>query len=64
MFVALPIGLLSVSCKKNECHECHYENDQDVAIEIGKYCGKDLENIEKNGFSVGSTTYEVHCHEH
>ena len=64
LFISLPVFTLLVSCKKNECHECHYENDQDVKIELGNYCGKDLENIEKNGYSDGQKSYEVHCHEH
>lgn len=65
------IGILGFSiltilsaCKKNECHECHYENAQNEEIELGTYCGKDLENIEKNGISNSEGTFEVHCHEH
>lgn len=64
LLVVLPIITLIVSCKKNECHECHYETSQGTKVELGKYCGKDLENIEKNGISNSDGTFEVHCHEH
>lgn len=55
--------LFFASCKKDECHECHYDKDG-AEIEIGEKCGDDLENIEKNGISVDGTVYEVHCHAH
>lgn len=57
------IVLASVSCKKKECHECHYEKDG-VEVELGEKCDDDLKNIEASGFNDGGTVYEVHCHEH
>lgn len=53
-----------VSCKKEDCHECHYEDASNNEVELGNYCGSDLENIEKNGYSDGTNTFDVHCHEH
>jgi hypothetical protein len=63
-FIAIlfAISLLAVSCKK-KCHECHYDSNAGE-VEIGEYCGDELEAIEARGFTVGDTTYEVHCHEH
>lgn len=56
------IGLLAItSCKK--CSECHYDGT-DGEVELGEYCGDDLENLESSGYVVGDTTYDVHCHEH
>jgi len=55
-------SLFTAACKK-KCHECHYDLNG-AEIEIGEYCGDDLEALEAGGFAVGDTTYEVHCHEH
>ncbi|MFD1551099.1 hypothetical protein [Putridiphycobacter roseus] len=55
--------VLFSSC--NKCAECHYDyNDEE--IELGEFCGDDLEAIENDGFhnTANDTTYEVHCHEH
>lgn len=52
------------SCKKEECHECHYEDANNDAIELGEKCGDDLEALERDGYTTGGVTYEVHCHEH
>lgn len=62
------IGVLAfvvtlVSCKKNQCAECHYDKDG-AEIELGERCGDDLENLEASGYNDGGTVYEVHCHEH
>lgn len=55
--------LVFVSCKKDECHECHFElNGQEV--ELGNKCGEDLKSLEKNGYMQDGVLYEVHCHEH
>ena len=56
------LSLLAVSCKK-KCHDCHYDLNG-AEVEIGEYCGDELEALEAAGFAVGDTTYEVHCHEH
>ena len=55
--------ILFASCKKNECHECHYDGPSGE-VELGEKCGDDLENLEKNGYATGGVHYEVHCHEH
>ncbi|AEA45374.1 hypothetical protein [Fluviicola taffensis] len=64
LLVGIALFLGAVSCKKKECHDCHYENVQNEEVELGNKCGDDLENLEKNGYSDGTQTYEVHCHEH
>ncbi len=57
------LTLAFTACKKEECHECHYEkNGQEV--ELGEKCGDDLEAIEASGYNDGGTVYDVHCHEH
>ncbi len=67
----LSIGLITgamlafglTSCKKDECHECHYEKNG-AEVELGEKCGDDLSNLEANGIAVDGTVYDVHCHEH
>ncbi|MFM7667715.1 MAG: hypothetical protein ACKO7D_05950 [Bacteroidota bacterium] len=52
------------SCKKDECHDCHYDK-AGIEVEMGEYCGEALENLEAQGTYTDSTgTYEVHCHGH
>ena len=64
LFVALLFAAVStISCKKKECHECHYEKDG-AEVELGEKCDSDLEELEKNGIDVNGVNYEVHCHEH
>jgi hypothetical protein len=60
--VLVAVTALFAACKEH-CHECHYDLNG-AEIEIGEYCGDDLEALEADGFAVGDTTYEVHCHEH
>ena len=59
------LGLLSVSCAKNKCAECHYDAPSGE-IELGTYCGDDLKNLEDLGTYTDSlgATYVVHCGEH
>lgn len=57
------VALAFAACKKEECHECHYDKDGQE-IELGEKCGDDLEAIEASGYNDGGTVYEVHCHEH
>jgi hypothetical protein len=52
-----------VSCKKEECHECHYDKGTEK-IELGEKCGKDLERLEADGYTDATGTYTAHCHEH
>jgi effector-binding domain-containing protein len=54
-------GLALTSC--NKCAECHYDAPGGI-VEIGEYCGDELENIEKDGYTVNGDVYEVHCHDH
>lgn len=62
-FAALVLcSVFVVACKRN-CHECHYDLNG-AEVEIGEYCGDELEAIETEGYRVDSVTYEVHCHEH
>ena len=49
------------SCKK--CEECHYDSNGSE-IEIGELCDDELENAEKNGYSVGDSVVTIHCEEH
>ena len=55
--------LTLTSCKKEECHECHYEKNG-AEVELGEKCDDDLSNLEANGIAVDGTVYDVHCHEH
>jgi hypothetical protein len=62
--VVVAISLALYSCKRDECHDCHYDKNG-AEVEMGEYCGKDLENLEAQGAYTDSTgTYEVHCHGH
>lgn len=61
---AVLMSITLISCKKDECHECHYEDAQGAEVELGEKCGDEVEDLEANGINVGSTNYEVHCHEH
>ena len=63
LFGVLFITLIT-SCNTSECHECHYEDENDQEVELGEYCDDELEAIEANGYNLNDTTYEVHCHEH
>lgn len=56
-------ALLAISCEKS-CHECHYEDANDMEVELGEKCDDELEELEANGITVAGTTYEVHCHDH
>lgn len=55
------VGMSFTSCKK--CAECHYDTPGGI-VEIGEYCGDELENIEANGYTLNGEVYEVHCHDH
>lgn len=64
LFIAAGLLVLAtVSCKKDECHECHYEKNN-VEVELGEKCEDDLEALEASGYNDGGVNYEVHCHEH
>lgn len=60
---ALSTALLAVSCKRESCHECHYDLNG-AEVEIGEFCGDELEAVEADGYRVDTVTYEVHCNEH
>lgn len=58
------VCLAMVSCKKNKCAECHYDKDGGE-VEIGNYCGDEIENIEKSGYvDENGTLQTVYCGEH
>ena len=58
------VMVLSSSCSKNKCHNCHYDK-AGMEIELGEYCGDELKQLEALGTFTDSTgTYTVHCHEH
>jgi hypothetical protein len=62
VFVAISIAMYS--CKRDECHECHYDKAGST-VEMGEYCGEALENLETTGSYTDTTgTYVVHCHGH
>lgn len=61
VFVA---SLTLVSCKKEACAECHYDINSTETVDLGEKCGDELSSVEANGFAIGDTIYEVHCHEH
>lgn len=58
-------GLLTVSCGKNKCAECHYDGPSGEVV-LGTYCGDSLKDLEDLGTYTDSlgTTYVVHCGEH
>jgi hypothetical protein len=65
MLGAFVFGTSFTSCKKKEeCHECHYDDDNGAEVELGEKCGEELENLEKDGIMVGGKKYDVHCHDH
>lgn len=63
LFVCAILSVIATACKKEECHECHYDVNGSE-IDLGKKCGSELEMVEKNGVEVDGTIHEVHCHEH
>ena len=73
--------MTSCSSSSDDCHECHiaYMNaaGAEVEVEIGEFCGSELEDVEAPGYShtieltvvggdtVPAGTYnEIHCEEH
>jgi hypothetical protein len=61
--IALTAAIVAVSCKREHCHACHYDLNG-AEVEVGEYCGDELEAVEAEGYRVDTVTYEVHCHEH
>lgn len=59
----LILGLTFISCKKEHCHECHYDGPSGE-IELGEKCESEIEDLEANGYTVDGINYEVHCHGH
>ena len=58
------VAMTAVSCKKESCHECHYDGANGEEVELGEKCGDELETLESNGYNLNGTNYVVHCHEH
>ena len=53
------------SCKKDGCHECHYDGANGQIVELGEFCGDSLETIEANGYTdTSGVNHVVHCHGH
>lgn len=61
--VMLLASVAFISCKKNKCAECHYDKDGQE-VELGNYCGDDIEDIEASGHNEDGVNYTVHCGEH
>jgi len=61
--IAIFTVLAFTSCKKEECHECHYDGPNGE-VELGEKCGDELEEVEANGYAADGVVYEVHCHGH
>lgn len=51
------------SCKKEECHECHYDKNG-TEVELGVKCDDEIESLESNGYTENGVNYTVHCAEH
>jgi hypothetical protein len=63
-FSALVV-ILIIGCKKDGCHECHYDGPSGQIIELGEFCGDSLETIEANGYTdTSGVNHVVHCHGH
>lgn len=62
--IVLVASTMLISCKKDECHECHYENAKNEEVELGVKCNEELEDLEASGITVDGVKYEVHCHGH
>ena len=79
----MAVLLFVISCsKEDECHECHIAwtnaSGQEVEVEIGEFCGSELEDVESSDYShaleadviIGNDTVpagnysEIHCEEH
>jgi hypothetical protein len=56
--------LAFASCKKSECHECHYDDASGAEVELGEYCDDELESLEANGYNDNGAIRTVHCHGH
>ncbi len=61
LIAVVAVGGTISSCKK--CHECHYDK-AGAEIEIGEFCDDELTAIEENGYTIGDSTYVVHCEAH
>jgi hypothetical protein len=80
LLIAPALALFLFSCSdSDECHECHvaYMTDAgEVEVEIGEFCGSNLEEVEAPDYlhtieetvvgtdTVPAGSYEVHCEEH
>jgi hypothetical protein len=63
--IAIGISTFTTSCKKKEeCHECHYDDDNNNTVDLGMKCGDDLATLERDGIVVDGKKHEVHCHDH
>lgn len=60
--IGLIASLAIVSCKKEDCQECHYDKNGSE-VELGEKCGDDITALEANGYEENGVTYTVHCGE-
>ncbi len=58
------IALFTMSCNKDVCTECHYDDADGNEVELGEKCEDEIETLEAEGHTVDGTTYDVHCGEH
>ena len=65
-FIAATLLFILVSCKKDQCYECHYDGPNGAEVELGEYCGDAAEQLENDGYndSITGQNYTVHCGEH
>ncbi len=61
--LAVSSMLMLSACKKEECHECHYDDTNGDEVELGEKCGDEIKDLEANGYIISGTTYTVHCGE-
>jgi hypothetical protein len=62
--VIVAVSLAIFSCKRDECHECHYDDVNGNEVPLGDKCGDELETLEVNGYTDTTGNYVVHCHGH
>ncbi len=80
--MCVTVFIMSSCDSGTECHECHIAfmnaSGQEVEVEIGEFCGADLEAVEDPSYThtlnedviVGSDTVpagtysDIHCEEH
>lgn len=62
--IAIAFASAIYSCKRDSCHECHYDDADGNEVPLGEKCGDELETLEANGYSDTTGNHVVHCHGH